>query len=123
MRTPDEDLTTVVFRLFDAGEGGDPEEVAFFPEIPGDSRDPELMQSYMHIGQHGAASRGFYRETRYTPPWSCHDLREELERIGYRLDPKYRISYRMDQKRREEWRRLRCIALEKSHASQEPRAD
>lgn len=81
----------VIFRKFldhregDLGDGI----IALFPDIPEDR--PGMVLSYMHIGQHGAASMrligGEPRTTRPARPEEYADLKAELEAIpeSYKL--------------------------------------
>lgn len=80
-----EDETLVVFRKFK--KGGDI--IALFPteEVNQYTRD---CMSYMHIGQHGAASYNMLVSALNPPtvqatPEEYADLKAELERIGYKL--------------------------------------
>jgi hypothetical protein len=88
----------VIFRAFEG------ETVAFFPEDP-DGPTPDLCASYVHVGQHGAASREFYRET--APTNDYDDLLDELERIGYVLNVQRRWTRKMDETRRAVWNEYR----------------
>jgi hypothetical protein len=62
-----------------------PDIVAFFPELPGDSNPHRTCLSYMHMGQHGAASLEFYRWTKPASPEEYASLKAELGSIGYNL--------------------------------------
>jgi hypothetical protein len=81
--------TTVIFREFDG------ETVAFFPELPGSGRYD--CMSYMHIGQHGAATHEFYEQTSATLEYD--ELLDELESIGYVLAVRRRWTRAMDVRR------------------------
>lgn len=71
--------TPVIFRAF----RNDQDVIALFPAMAGDHR-PDTCGSYMHIGQHGAASvRLFYEDTRPATPDEYMPLMRELERQGY----------------------------------------
>lgn len=75
------DVTPVVFRTFRSGG----EVIALFPYEPG-TMDPGTMMSYQHIGQHGPADMGLTSvHTRPSTPDEIRPLRNELERIGYKL--------------------------------------
>lgn len=86
----DTEKTLVVFRTFK--KGGDV--IALFPEIPGDSKGN--VSSYMHIGQHGAASyHGVIADTRPSTPEEIEPLKTELESepYGYSLELRKRIPF------------------------------
>jgi hypothetical protein len=87
--------TKVVFRTFHDGDT-----VALFPEIPADVLGRHC-QSYQRIGQHGAASPDLSHCTRPSTEDEIRELRTELEKIGYDLQPVRRVTHRMHQKRRE----------------------
>jgi len=75
----------VIFRKF--REGGNI--VALFPEYAG-STDLQTCMSYMHIGQHSAASIGLLTSrntTRPAKPEEYADLLNELKQIGYNPKP------------------------------------
>lgn len=75
--------TIVIFRRFkDTGEI-----IALFPEIPATS-NPAHLDSYMHVGQHGAAHHGVIHDGTHPvhDPADYADLKRELESIGYTLD-------------------------------------
>lgn len=75
------DVTPVVFRTFRSGG----EVIALFPYEPG-TMDPGTMMSYQHIGQHGPADMGLTAvHTRPSTPDEIRPLKNELERIGYKL--------------------------------------
>jgi len=93
-----EDETPVIFRTFKSlGEV-----IALFPSIPYD-RAGAFCMSYMHTGQHGAASpmgSEFARITRPASPEEIAPLAAELAAIGYKLRPISRVSFAMDRARR-----------------------
>lgn len=75
--------TKVIFRWFDGAV------ITLFPELPAVVGKPELCDSYMHIGQHGAADCAFVlsvsraaTEAEYAP------LKTELENYPY----EYRLT-------------------------------
>ena len=72
--------TKVIFRKF--REGGDV--IAFFPEVPG-TYNPHTCLSYMHLGQHGAASAGA-GDTLPATPHDYAGLYRELQGLGYELE-------------------------------------
>ena len=76
--------TKVIFRAWPDGEV-----VALFPEL---SEGPGLCSSYMHVGQHGAASCRLIDDTRPAKPEEYSALAWELEAIGYRLVPIKRFT-------------------------------
>jgi hypothetical protein len=96
----DTDVTRVIFRKFldhqesDFGDGI----IALFPDIP--ENGPGMVQSYMHVGQHGAASmRLIWGEPRTTRPATEAEyaaLARELMSppYGYRLKVIKRSPYR-----------------------------
>lgn len=75
----DTEITKVVFRKFKSGEV-----IALFPEfINYPSGDCE---SYMHIGQHGAADyTGLLIRTKLATDKEYKALKKELEDLGYNL--------------------------------------
>lgn len=79
----------VIFRKF-LGSWTNGEIIALFPDIP-DGR-PGMVQSYMHAGQHGAASMdligGEPRTTRPAKPGEYAALKAELEAKPY----EYRLA-------------------------------
>lgn len=85
------DKTRVIFRRF-------PQEdvIALFPSIPGDNNPRATCLSYMHLGQHGAASIDLLVGKYTTPatPEEYSPLLAELKSLGY--SPV--IAYRATQK-------------------------
>ncbi len=79
--------TKVIFRIFPPSQGG--EVIALFPEEPG-TNNPGTCMSYMHTGQHGAASVSLGRSLRLATPEEYAPLKRELESLGYILDVKTR---------------------------------
>lgn len=69
--------TKVVFRKFHNHEI-----IALFPELPG-TNDPFTCLSYMHMGQHGAASADLSPYTTAAKPAEYEELRRELVSLGY----------------------------------------
>lgn len=70
-------MTKVIFRKFNGNEV-----IALFPQEPA-TLDGHLCVSYMHVGQHSAASPSIVRDTK---PASIEEYRKllwELEQIGY----------------------------------------
>jgi hypothetical protein len=71
--------TNVYFRVFPTGDV-----IALFPDDPHDQSGREI-NSYQHVGQHGAASRDLITELRPATKAEYAPLHAELERIGYSL--------------------------------------
>lgn len=72
------DTAIVVFRVMDR------EVIALFPLEIADHAGH--CTCYAHIGQHGAADyASVVKRSRPASPVEYHDLRRELEHIGYRL--------------------------------------
>jgi hypothetical protein len=89
--------TKVIFRSTDNDE--EPEVIAFFPELPGDSNPFRTCLCYEHAGQHGAASLEFYRCTKPASLDEFLSLWAELESIGYDLRIGYKITRKDTQAR------------------------
>jgi hypothetical protein len=70
----------VIFRKFPDGDI-----IALFPCIPAEGLNPWTCQSYMHVGQHGAADPRIVHDTRPARKHEYAALKTELERIGYHL--------------------------------------
>ena len=86
-------MVDVVFRK--DGE----EIVAVFPTITWSHMD---LQCYVHDGQHGSCTRGWYMGTKPAKPKEYAPLLEELKRVGYqtitiktRIPPKNWYQTRM----------------------------
>lgn len=80
---PDTELTTVVFRKWKTLRRVHQSQqvIAFFP----DQVEPAgCVGSYMHIGQHAAATYP-HPDTVPATPAEYADLKAELEGLGYRL--------------------------------------
>jgi hypothetical protein len=78
---------------------GDKDLIALFPTLPATHR-PHECESYMHVGQHGAADcQGVIRDTRAAKPEEYAPLKRELEGIGYRLKVLKRVPRSMHEKR------------------------
>lgn len=76
----DKEKTKTIFRIW-------PNEdvIALFPQIAGNMK-PWTCQSYMHVGQHGAATTELMRRyTRPAKPKEYKELLAELRRIGYNV--------------------------------------
>ena len=74
------DTDIVIFRKFP--DGGI---IALFPYLPAECLDSWPCQSYMHIGQHGAADPRIVYDTRPARPSEYGALKAELRQIGYKL--------------------------------------
>jgi hypothetical protein len=93
----EEPITKVVFRKWPEKDGGI---LALFPEIPADIHGNNC-QTYEHIAKHGGADFALcVRKTRPAAPGEYADLKEELEKIGYRVDVVDKITPAMVEARR-----------------------
>ena len=72
-------MDKVMFRKFGNGEV-----IALFPEMPFDLNGN--ITSYMHVGQHGAASIDLCNSLSPASEDEYHDLYDELVQIGYDLE-------------------------------------
>ena len=79
------DKTKVIFRKFQEGDI-----IALFPEIQADYAGN--IQSYQHIGQHGAANRELLNDLEIAIESEYKDLYNELKVIGYDLEIVYTIK-------------------------------
>jgi hypothetical protein len=96
----------VVFRRWHDRSG---DIIALFPEIPADVGG-RYCQSYMSVGQHGAADYGgVIRHTVPAGPKQYAALAAELWRIGYDLRPIRRASWRHHEVRRQTARRFAAL--------------
>lgn len=73
--------TKVIFRKFKSTG----EVIALFPELPG-TNDYSTCESYMHIGQHSAASVSLSSITVRAREEEYASLQAELESLGYNLE-------------------------------------
>ncbi|APW64321.1 hypothetical protein [Paludisphaera borealis] len=80
------DADIVVFRRF--ADGG---VIALFPYLPAECLHARFCQSYMRIGQHGAADPAIVYDTLPAKPHEYAALKAELEQIGYRLAVRSRM--------------------------------
>lgn len=81
--------TKVIFRKFKNGDI-----IALFPELAG-TFNPDSCQSYMHIGQHGAAGSNIVQDTKPATDIEYATLQDELERdIGYDLQIIKKFTYK-----------------------------
>jgi len=85
----DDYKTKVIFRKWKDGDI-----IALFPELPGDMNPYRTCESYMHIGQHSAASVDLTNVIKLASPEEYASLFAELESIGYNL----RVCKRFTQK-------------------------
>jgi hypothetical protein len=83
----------VIFRMF-----GDGQVIAFFPEIATDTLGYNC-QSYMHVGQHGAASPSLVASTKPAKEEDYQHLFKELTALGYDLKVVKCFSYPMQKVR------------------------
>lgn len=80
-------MDKTIYRKFKDGEV-----IALFPQIAGNVAG-WLCQSYMHVGQHGAADPHIvYGETKLATPDEYAVLHAELEQIGYNPVPAKRFT-------------------------------
>lgn len=85
----DKIITVVIFRKF---KSGNKEIIALFPELPGTNKWYADCMSYMHVGQHGAASVDLTVLTQPASPVEYADLKRELEGLGYDLKVELRFK-------------------------------
>lgn len=76
--TTQKPATKVVFRKFKDGQI-----IALFPEL---KERGGMVDSYMHIGQHGSADPFIVHDTKPATADEYRPLADELTAIGYRLD-------------------------------------
>jgi hypothetical protein len=95
---PKEPITKVIFRKWPKKEGGGV--IALFPAEASTVGDPYSCSSYMHVGQHGAASVHLTYYTKPAKPEEYRDLYRELRGLGYRLKVVKKFT-RGDQRERE----------------------
>ena len=87
--------TIVVFRRWNSGFGI----IALFPEHPSDYQG-FFCDSYEHIGQHGGADyHGIIQASTPATRQEYADLKQELTRLGYRLEIRTRTSPELHQRR------------------------
>ena len=87
----DEHFTKMVFRQFEG------ETIALMPEyLASDAKGGPFCDSYMHTGQHGAASyEHIMKNSQPSTPEQIKTLKVELENRGYKVKPVKRRSSRM----------------------------
>jgi hypothetical protein len=77
----DKSITKTIFRKFNDGSI-----IAMFPEEPGTSV-ASTCSSYMHVGQHcPCVPDAVIEDTTIATPAEYGSLKEELERIGYKIE-------------------------------------
>ena len=81
-------MDKVIFRKFK----DDGSIIALFPRIAVDALGYKC-QSYMHVGQHGAAMPNIIDITVLAAPTEYNSLFKELEQIGYNPKPIKRFRY------------------------------
>ena len=85
--------TKVIFRRWLNGSV-----IALFPEVPADITG-RYCQSYMHVGQHGAANPTLVNSTRLASKEEYQNLFDELTEMGYDLEVIKRFRYTHQQTR------------------------
>lgn len=93
------------------------EVTAFFPTLAAETSSWYNMTCYAHVGQHGAASDGFYQQGKACTPEEYGPLLNELRQI-YEDDSDYpctlrpykRMAMWMRSAREAEWRNARKAA-------------
>ena len=97
VRDYDAEPVPVIFRMMPGKQYESDGPTACFPTLPG-TYDDSTFQIYVHIGQHGSASRSWYQRTRAAKPEEYADLRRELESapFNYRLELRNRWSADFD---------------------------
>jgi hypothetical protein len=78
--TQDIETTDVIFRIFPEGDV-----IALFPGIAGTNDVRGDCSSYMHVGQHSAASVFLASDTKPATPAQYAPLARELTGLGYKL--------------------------------------
>jgi hypothetical protein len=93
-------MIKVIFRVHNV-KGEEPEVIAFFPELSGNSDYGNTCACYAHVGQHSSASIEYYQDcTRPATPDEYADLLKELQGIYEgQLKPASRMT-RADQEKR-----------------------
>ena len=86
----------VIFRKFSNNEI-----IALFPEICVDNTGYNC-QSYIHVGQHGAASPYLVHTTKLATPTEYKSLYDELVKLGYDMKIIKRFRYKHQEIRREQ---------------------
>ncbi len=108
----DKHKTKVVFRCY--RDDGDC--IALFPQNLADYHG-YYCDSYMHVGQHGAADTGIVQnQTRLASPKEYKPLAKELRGLGYRLDIRKRCTrYDFNIRRKE----AKSFTQERNHVQEQ----
>ena len=94
--------TKTVFRIWPDGDV-----IALFPQIAATTGGYEC-QSYMHVGQHGAADIGVItKRTRLAKPKEYRPLLKELRQIDYNVKIAKRCTYKDQQIRQAQYKGIR----------------
>lgn len=91
-------MDKVIFRIWPDGDV-----IALFPQIAA-TIDGYMCDSYMHVGQHGAASPEIIRNTRPAKKKEYKELLKELEQIGYNPTVVKRFTYADYQLRKSQYK-------------------
>ncbi len=82
-------MDKVIYRKYRDGEV-----IALFPQIAADVHG-YMCQSYLHVGQHGAAVPSIVcKQTKLATPSEYATLHAELEQRGYNPKPAKKFSYK-----------------------------
>lgn len=100
----DNEIVDVLFRV----SKDDRDDVfALFPEVLSTMDDPSQCLCFQHVGQHNSAHLAdCIRTSRAARPAEYHDLKQELEGRGYKLNVVSRVITRHNKRRLESLRRL-----------------
>ncbi len=81
-------MDKVIYRKYYDGEI-----IALFPQIAAGCHSGWECQSYMHVGQHGAATPSIViKQTKLATPNEYRKLQSELKQIGYNPKPTKRFT-------------------------------
>lgn len=108
--TPSPETLDVIFR---ADRKRQPEITAVFPSECGTNEFD--MTCYVHVGQHGACSRGWYGKTRAAKPHEYDSLLRELQVI-YAPEYVLRVVHRMTGQHADK-RKAQMRGIEKGRAA------
>jgi len=75
-------FTRVVFKMTPKDRFCESQCIAFLLDV---DANPNMLMSYLHVGQHGEASIDFCISCRLATPEQYADLQTELTSIGYDL--------------------------------------
>lgn len=91
-------MTEIIFRKFNNGEV-----IALMPELANNHDSLNYCDSYMHIGQHGAASVDLVNSTRLASEAEYTPLLRELKSIGYevKIIKRMRVKHLADRRTRQ----------------------